>query len=183
MIIQKLIGASLLFMGIANVCAERVYADLPTKQASELIMKYTFADEKEKNIAREKLNCLAKHNPRNTNVIRAYASILISEKDYREALTLLKGYNTSNNDTPFKLQECMLRERVGEHDALCYKQVISLAEGKGIKDTDYLMALFFTDDKRFTKEKESYIARTGFERDFDIFNKSKSEVLQVFYPN
>ncbi|WP_414163476.1 hypothetical protein ACMGGS_16210 [Superficieibacter sp. BNK-5] len=183
MTIQKIIGAALLFMGMANACAEEVYADIPTKQASELVTKYTLADTKEKKVVQDKLNCLSKHNPNNNNVIRAYSSILISEGDYSEAVSLLNRYNAKNNDSSLKLQECMLKERTGEHDTLCYKHVISLVEGKGIKDTDYLMALFFTDDKRFTKEKEGYIARTGFERDLDIFNKSKSEVLQIFYPN
>ncbi|YCI28502.1 hypothetical protein M1E08_16660 [Erwinia sp. PK3-005] len=76
----------------------------------------------------------------------------------------------------------MLKERVRQHDAQCYKNALSAAEKKGVNNLDYLMILYFSGDKRFDQAKEKYLCHNGSDAIISIFDKSRDEVLKQLYP-
>ncbi|UXY11949.1 hypothetical protein N7922_05295 [Kosakonia sp. ML.JS2a] len=159
------------------------YADKPTAQASELSKKYVMADESAKPSVLQDFDHLARDNPDNVNVIRSYTSILSSRGEYEKAISLLEPVNKARNNPSLLLQECMLKDRIKNGDAACYKHVISLSERSGSENMDYLMALFFTDDGRFEAEKKKLAASNpSLSRDFGIFDQDKRQLLLSLYP-
>ncbi|WP_455818999.1 hypothetical protein [Pseudomonas cerasi] len=159
------------------------YIDIPTQKASDLVRKYTLADdEADKKSALEGLHFLSKKNPKNVNVIRIYSSVLSSKGEYNQAANLLHSFNKKNNHPSLILNECMLKDRIGNYDSVCYSHFISLKRSLKAFDSDYLMALFLTEDKDFEKEKEAYIKKMPNKEDLDAFNNGKKALLEKLYP-
>ncbi|NNS05780.1 hypothetical protein [Erwinia sp. JH02] len=160
------------------------YIDTPTQKASELVKEYAITDdEADKKSALEGLRLLSEQNPKNVNVIRIYSSVLSSKGEYSQAATLLHVFNQQNNYPSLILNECMLKDRMGNYDSACYSHFISLKRSLKVYDSDYLMALFLTEDGSFEKEKEAYIKNTPNKEDLDAFNNGKSALLEKLYPN
>lgn len=160
------------------------YIDMPTQKASELVKRYAIEnDDTDKNEALEGLHVLSTQNPNNVNVIRIYSSMLSSIGEYSQAGSLLHTFNQQHKNPSLMLNECMLKDRMGDYDLSCYKNFISLKRSENSDDIVYLMALFLTEDKEFEKEKEVYIKRTQNKEDLDAFNNGKSALLNELYPD
>ncbi|UQY44902.1 hypothetical protein [Mixta hanseatica] len=158
------------------------YVDALTKEASDLMRKYALADNQEQKQALEEIAALAKKNKSNENVIRIYTQILASSGHYKKAISVLEPFTRERPESALLLQECMLKERVRQHDAQCYKNALSAAEKKGVNNLDYLMILYFSGDKRFDQAKEKYLCHNGSDAIISIFDKSRDEVLKQLYP-
>ncbi|MGV3345463.1 hypothetical protein ACGVWS_06850 [Enterobacteriaceae bacterium LUAb1] len=185
MISKKIAAAIVLpFLLIKLAYAVDLYADAPTKEASELTKQYVIADDNsEKKAILEKLHSLAKNNTDNRNVIRMYSGMLASIGEYKQAISVLNAFNKEHTSATLMLHECMLKDRMGDYDSSCYENVITLKKSKGVNDIDYLMALFMTNNKDFNKEKDAYIKRTDNKQDLDAFNNEKKMLLKKLYPN
>ncbi|AYH07268.1 hypothetical protein EXT68_21515 [Pectobacterium parmentieri] len=184
MLIKKITSAIVLFFSmIVFSYAIDSYVDEPTRKASELARKYAIANDGEKKQELDNLQFLSEGNPRNINVTRIYSSILSSRGEYEKAILVLNSFNKYNEDYSLMLQECMLKDRIGKYNSLCYGDVISLMRNKDVHNIDYLMALFLNNDKDFNKEREMYIKSTGNKQDLDAFNNGKKELLKNLYPN
>ncbi|AZI86371.1 hypothetical protein EH164_04455 [Kosakonia sp. CCTCC M2018092] len=155
----------------------------PKQQASELVKKYTLAEDADKTAVLEDFDKLARKNPENVNVIRSYTSLLSSRGDYQKSLTYLEPVNRANANPSLLLQECMLKERLGKKDDACYQRVISESESNHIENMDYLMALFFTNNDKFPTVKQRLLTKNpALSDDFNIFSQDKRSVLMVIYP-
>lgn len=155
----------------------------PTQQASELVKKYTLAEDTDKPAVLEDFDKLARKNPENVNVIRSYTSLLASRGDYQKSLTYLEPFNRANANPSLLLQECMLKERLGKKEDACYQRVISESESNHIENMDYLMALFFTNDDKFLAVKQRLLTKNpALSDDFTLFSQDKRSVLMVIYP-
>ena len=160
------------------------YIDTPTQKASELVKKYTLTnDEADKKEALEGLRSLSTQNPNNVNVIRIYSNVLSSTGDYSQAVSVLHKFNQQHKNPLLMLNECMLKDRMGDYDLSCYKNVISLKRSENAHDIDYLMALFLTQDESFEKEKEAYIKWRQNKDDLDAFNHGKNALLNELFPD
>ncbi|QTF07910.1 hypothetical protein HC231_08175 [Brenneria izadpanahii] len=159
------------------------YIDKPTEKASELVKKYVISGDSDKPSILNNLTKLADSNPENINVIRIYTSLLSSERMYKKAISYLEPINKSKTTSSLLLQECMLKDRINKTDLSCYKKVVFLSEKNGTENMDYLMALFFSDDEKFEKKKNTLIKNNhSLENNFSIFSYDKKSVLQSIYP-
>ncbi|MFK8257351.1 hypothetical protein ACFL9S_06135 [Erwinia sp. AnSW2-5] len=184
MLTIKTLSAALLLSISYYSHAVGSYIDTPTQKASELVKKYTLTnDEADKKEALEGLRSLSTQNPNNVNVIRIYSNVLSSAGDYSQAITLLHKFNQQHINPSLMLNECMLKDRMGDYDLLCYKNVITLKRSENAHDIDYLMALFLTEDENFEKEKEAYIKWRQNKEDLDAFNRGKSALLNDLFPD
>ncbi|AOR62533.1 hypothetical protein [Pectobacterium wasabiae] len=184
MLIKKIPSAMVLFFSMVVFSyAYDSYVDEPTKKASELARKYAIANDGEKKQELDNLQFLSDRNPNNINVTRIYSSILSSRGEYEKAIFVLNTFNKHDENYSLMLQECMLKDRIGKYNSLCYGDVISLMRSKGVNNIDYLMALFLNDDKDFNKERDVYMKNTDNKQDLDAFNNGKKELLKKLYPN
>lgn len=157
--------------------------DKPTAQASELAKEYVMADETEKRAVMQDFDQLARANPDNLNVIRIYTSLLSSQKEYKKALAYLEPVNKEKNDPSLLLQECMLKDRIERTDMACYQHVVAVSERDGVKNMDYLMALYFSGNEKFPSVKKEMEERNpALSSDFSIFAQDKRSALLVIYP-
>lgn len=154
-----------------------------TQEAVELTKKLIMSDKGEKKyILREFEKLLAKH-PDDLIVRDMYINNLIATGYYQEGLTKLEVINKKEPSRTNLLTQCMLQERLGYRDEKCYEKVIELSEKDNAVDSDYMSALFFTNDKRFGKIKAKLIKNNAFkESDFFIFTLEKEKVLYEFFP-
>ena len=77
----------------------------------------------------------------------------------------------------------MLKERLGKRDEACYQRVINASERKQVENMDYVMALFFTDDKKLADVKQRLLKQNpALADDFKIFTQGKRSVLLSLYP-
>lgn len=112
-----------------------------------------------------------------------YINNLIAAKHYQEGLDNLNAINKENITRTDLLTECMLREKLGIKDENCYREVIFLSEKDNIVDSDYISALFFSDDQRFEPLKLKLIKENKFkESDFLVFTSGKEKMLYEFFP-
>jgi len=180
---MKAMAILLLLSTVTTSSAVDSYVDVPTTKASELARKYVIADDDAKQKALDKLFLLAQENPRSINVMRIYASLLTWRGEYNKAIVLLESFNRRYENHPLMLQVCMLKDRLGDYDSLCYGNVISLMRAKNVNDVDYLMALFLTNDSNFEKARDRYVKSTGNKQVLDIFNGKRDALLKQLYPN
>lgn len=159
------------------------YIDEPTREISELSKKYAIDDEKGKAEDIQKIDVLSKNNPDNVNVTRIYASILSSRGEYDKAIEILSGFNDNNKNASLILQECMLKDRVGKYDALCYENALRLINKSTHNNIDLLTILYLTNSKKFDEEKELYIKETNNLNSVQLFNTDKDTFLKRLYPN
>ncbi|WP_039057150.1 hypothetical protein [Enterobacter sp. Bisph1] len=171
---------SLIFCGAAVADGNM---DKPTAKASELAKRYVLANETDKPSVLQEFDNLAQDNPDNVNVIRNYTSLLSSRGQYEKAIAWLVPINKVRNNPSLLLQECMLKHRVSHSDTACYKRVIGLSEHQGREDMDYLMALYFTDDRTFQTVKQRLLQQNpAFSSDFTLFEQDKLDMLRSLYP-
>lgn len=155
-----------------------------TKKASNLVMEYINSDSHvKKGEVVCKLHKLYNNDQDNINIVRMYTEVLSSEGKYHEAINVLSLFNSKNKNPSLLLNECMLKDRMGNNEPSCYAKVISLKEASNKKDIDYLMALFMTNDKRFDKEKRIYMKGRNDNHDMEIFKYNKRKVLSELYPD
>lgn len=65
----------------------------------------------------------------------------------------------------------------------CYEQVIALSERNGKQNMDYLMALYFSGDKRFfSVKREMEKNNPALSADLSFFAGDKRRVLLSLYP-
>ncbi|CNH22197.1 hypothetical protein [Yersinia pekkanenii] len=158
-------------------------ADKPTQQAVMLMDKLTTSEDSEKSEIFKKFKELLDKYPENINVRRMYTNNLLAEGHYIEGLKQLELLNKKHFTRTDLLTECMVKERLGKRDEECYRQVIQLSEQQQSIDSDYINALFFTNDKRFLPLKDHLIKERKFkESDFLIFTLGKEKMLRELYP-
>ncbi|PNS11615.1 hypothetical protein COO59_11400 [Mixta theicola] len=145
--------------------------------------KYAISDKAGKKEALEGIAILAHKNKLNENVIRIYVSLFSSNGEYKEAIKVLESLNKESPASALLLQECMLKDRIHHHDLACYKKALSIAENKGVRNTDHLIVLYFSGDKRFNEEKEKYLSHNSNDSIISIFDKERDAVLKEIYPN
>lgn len=172
-----------ILLSLAFTCNATEYINQQTKEISELAKKYALADEKEKDIVIHKIDRLAKENPDDINTIRIYTSILSSRGEYSKATGILKTFNKNNKIPELYLQECMLKDRIGNYDENCYKKAMAMTDKTTHTSIDLLMILFLTNNKDFKKEKELYIKNTQNIQESDPFDKDKNSFLKEIYPH
>lgn len=155
----------------------------PTQEVANLIKKMAIAESDKKKVILSKINLIRIKNPDNTNILLMYISGLISEKRYNEGVEYLKLLYKKRPVRTYLLTQCMLQERTGRRDDNCYKQVIQLSEENKIIDSDYITALFFTDEGKFIKTKDEVIKENKFkESDFFAFSLGREKMLHEFFP-
>lgn len=181
--VKKILLIALFLIFSVSVVAVSHYKDEPTQQASDLVKQYTLADDVAKSSVLQDFDKLARENPENANVIRSYTSLLSSRGEYAKALAYLEPVNKSNANPSLLLQECMLKERIGKKDEACYQRVIAESERNHLENMDYLMALFFTDDKKFPVQKQRLQQQNpALSGDLILFDQDKRGVLMSIYP-
>ncbi|ARJ41748.1 hypothetical protein B1H58_06740 [Pantoea alhagi] len=172
------------FLWIFNAYATINNDKNSTEEASCLTKKYVASNnENIKKTLLTKLSSLSDSNPDNINIIRMYSGLLASGGKYKKAISVLEPFNQKHKNASLLLQECMLKDRIGNYEPSCYKKVIALKRASGINDTDYLMALFMISDKDFSQEKNLYMQGRDDNHDLEAFNHKKEKLLKIFYPN
>ncbi|MEW5290947.1 hypothetical protein ABW286_17475 [Erwinia papayae] len=153
------------------------------RKASRLTMILVMAEKQDKDKILEEFRMLTIKNPDSSIIKNMYINNLIAAKHYQEGLDNLNTINKDNLTRTNLLTECMLRERLGIKDENCYKEVIFLSEKDNIVDSDYISALFFSDDQRFEPLKLKLIKENKFkESDFLVFTSGKEKMLYEFFP-
>ncbi|EXU76457.1 hypothetical protein [Erwinia mallotivora] len=153
------------------------------RKASRLTMILVMAEKQDKDKILEEFRMLTIKNPDSSIIKNMYINNLIAAKHYQEGLDNLNTINKNNLTRTNLLTECMLRERLGIKDENCYKEVIFLSEKDNIVDSDYISALFFSDDQRFEPLKLKLIKENKFkESDFLVFTSGKEKMLYEFFP-
>lgn len=172
------------FLWAFNAYAIEKQDEKATREASLLMREYALAsDDNIKITIINKLSSLFESNPGNSGVVRVYSGALSSRGEYKKTIAVLESFNRKHKDASLLLHECMLKERVGNYDPSCYKKVISIKKADGVKDIDYLMALFMINDKAFNREKKLYMKGRNDNDDLKVFNTKKENLLKVFYPD
>jgi len=165
------------------VCNATTYIDQQTKEVSELAKKYSLADEVGKRAEIKKIANLSKENPNNINIIRIYASILSSRGEYSNAIKELGNFNKNNENAELALQECMLKDRIGNYDEPCYTNALRLIDSSAHANLDRLIILYLTNSPKFVQERERYIKSTNDAEGVVIFKMDKRSFLKELYPN
>lgn len=168
---------------VPGLQATPVYADKPTAEASDLMKQYVMSSGSGRVEVLHRLEALSADHPDNVNVRRMYANLLVSDGQYDRAISQYEILNKKDPRPVLLLPECMLKERVGKKESGCYQSVIAIAEAKNIRDSDYLTALYFAEDKRFLAEKDKFIHDNKMKKaDFAVFTLSREKILHTLFP-
>lgn len=159
------------------------YIDSSTRQASELAKNYVLADEQGKAQVLDKIAVLVKNNPDNINVVRIYASMLTSHRDYKKAINAFSQFSHWRGASELTLQECMLKDRLGDYEPACYKSAQSFAKRSAHPGVDLLTILYLTGSKDFDKEKARYLSVTGDRQVEDYYDIDKADFLKKLFPD
>ncbi|MDX5630379.1 MULTISPECIES: hypothetical protein [unclassified Brenneria] len=178
------------FFGIApaisypmQIADDSEHVDMATQRVAELTKSLMTADKNEKNEIFNRIKIILDENPENINVRKMYANNLLAEGRYPEGLKNLEIINKQHLTRTDLLAECMVKERLGKKDENCYRKVIQLSEKASIVDSDYITAIFFVDEKRFSILTERLIKEGKFkESDFLVFTLGKEKMLREFFP-
>ena len=151
--------------------------------ANEVLERYIKYPTSEGMYALEELHSLTQKNPGNVQVRSIYLNILLLEKQYVHGLEQIKIINKNSPVALSKLNECILTERVGKEPGSCYQQATKLFSAKNNHDTNYILALKFSQDPNFISER-SRLAKAGkiTKEAEDIIDMDKQTFLNTFYP-
>ena len=133
--------------------------------------------------ALEELRSLTNKNSGNIQVRSIYLNILLLEKQYIQGLEQIKIINKNSPVALSKLNECILTERVGREPGNCYQQATKLFSAKNNHDTNYILALKFSQDPSFRSERSRLVKAGKITKEAeDIIDMDKQDFLNTFYP-
>ncbi|MCL9668620.1 hypothetical protein L2C91_09590 [Rosenbergiella epipactidis] len=151
--------------------------------ANELLDHYIKDPASEKLYALKELKSLTNKNPRNVKIRSIYLNILLLEKHYVQGLEQIKIINKTGPMALSKLNECLLTERVGKDPGSCYQQAAKLFSAKNDHDTNYILALKFSQDPNFRSERSRLVNAGKINKEAEnIIDMDKQTFLATFYP-
>ena len=181
--VKKLIILASCFLVAVFSAIAGTYIDSSTRQASELAKNYVLEDEQGKVRVLDEMAVVVKNNPDNINVVRIYTSMLTSHRDYKKAINALSQFSHRRGASELTLQECMLKDRLGDYEPACYKSAQSVAKRSAHPGVDLLTILYLTGSKDFDKEKSRYISITGDRQVEDYYDMDKDAFLKKLFPD
>ncbi|WP_455811833.1 hypothetical protein [Pseudomonas graminis] len=160
-----------------------IIEDEPTTQVSTLVEQLAMADAKQSTKIIDKIDSIRRENPENTDILLMYTNSLLGEKRYKEGLKSLSALYEKKPTRSYLLAQCMLKERLGNIDKSCYKEVVKISEENNLIDSDYLTALFFSDAEKFSAAQQELIKTKEFnESDLLVYTRNQKEILLEFFP-
>ncbi|WKX26187.1 hypothetical protein [Tatumella ptyseos] len=151
--------------------------------ANGLLDRYIKDPASERFYVLTELKSLTNKNPRNFKVRSIYLNILLLEKHYTQGLEQIKIINKTSHTALFKLNECLLIERVGKDPRSCYQQAVKLFRAKRNHDTNYILALKFAQDPNFRSERYRLVNAGKITKEAEnIIDMDKQTFLAIFYP-
>lgn len=151
--------------------------------ASGLLDRYLKDPASQRFYTLTELNSLMNKNPKNVKVRSIYLNILLLEKHYVQGLEQIKIINKTSPMALSKLNECLLTERVGKEPGSCYQQAAKLFSAKNNHDTNYILALKFSQDPNFRSERSRLVNAGKINKEAEnIIDMDKQTFLATFYP-
>ena len=151
--------------------------------ANGLLDRYIKDPASERFYALKELKSLTNKNPRNVKIRSIYLNILLLEKHYTQGLEQIKIINKNSPIALYKLNECLLIERVGKEPRSCYQQAVKLFRAKRNHDNNYILALKFSQDPNFLSERYRLVNAGKITKEAEnIIDMDKQTFLATFYP-